>query len=112
GAIASLPPERKNSRRSARNGRNSSKPCGGSRRWPMPDWQALVRSQLDGLALKPHERAEVIEELAAHLDEVFEGARRQGFAEQDAAQRCLSEVKEDRKSTRLNSSHLGNSYAV
>jgi len=60
----------------------------------MPDWQALVRSQLDGLALKPHERAEVIEELAAHLDETFEGARRQGFAEQDAAQRGLSEVKD------------------
>ncbi len=60
----------------------------------MPDWQALVRSQLDGLALQPHERAEVIEELAAHLEETFEGARRQGFAEQDAAQRCLSEVKD------------------
>ena len=60
----------------------------------MRDWQTLVRSQLDGLALEPHERAEVVEELAAHLDETFEGLRQQGFAEQDAAQRCLGEVKD------------------
>src|SRR5436309_7311504 len=93
-AIASLPVGRKSFHRSARNGRNSSKLCGGSRRWPMPDWQALVRSQLDGLALESHERAEVIEELAAHLDETFQGLRRRGFAEEDATHRCLNEVKD------------------
>jgi len=60
----------------------------------LPDWQALVRSQLDGLALEPHERAEVIEELAAHLDETFEGLRRRGFAEEDAAERCRNEAKD------------------
>jgi len=60
----------------------------------MPDWQALVRSQLDGLALESHERAEVIEELAAHLDETFQGLRRRGFAEEDATHRCLNEVKD------------------
>src|SRR5260370_38239454 len=93
-AIASLRPGGKNFRRSARNGRNCSKHCVGSRRWPMPDWQAPGRAQLDGLALEPRERAEVIEELASHLIETFEGLRRQGFTEE-----------EDRKSTRLNSSH-------
>lgn len=60
----------------------------------MPDWQELVRRQLDGLALEPHERAEVIEELAAHLDDTFEDLRRQGFTEKDAAQRSLCEVKD------------------
>src|SRR5437879_1564248 len=93
-AIALLPPERKSFRRFARNGRSSSKLCGGSGRRPMPDWLALVRSQLDGLALEPHERAEVIEELAAHLDETFEGLRQRGFTEEHAAQRCLREVKD------------------
>src|SRR5260370_19304399 len=60
----------------------------------MPDWQALVRRQLDGLALEPRERAEVIEELASHLIETFEGLRRQGFTEEDAAQQCMTEVKD------------------
>lgn len=60
----------------------------------MPDWQALVRRQLDGLALEPRERAEVIEELASHLVETFEGLRRQGFTEEDAARQCMTEVKD------------------
>lgn len=60
----------------------------------MPDWQELVRRQLHGLALEPHERAEVIEELAAHLDETFESLCRRGFTEEGAAQRCLNEVKD------------------
>ncbi len=60
----------------------------------MPDWHALVRRQLNGLALEPHEHAEVIEELAAHLDETFEDLRRRGLTKGDAAQRCLSEVKD------------------
>lgn len=58
----------------------------------MPDWRELVRQRLAGLSLQPEERDEVIAELAAHLDETFEGLRRRGFAEEDAAQRCLSEV--------------------
>jgi len=60
----------------------------------MPDWQTLVRRRLDGLALEPHERAQVIEELAAHLDDTFEGLRRRGLTVEDAAQRCLGEVKD------------------
>ncbi len=60
----------------------------------MPDWQELVRRQLDGLALEPSERAEVIEELAAHLDDTFEDLRRRGFTEDDAIQCSLCEVKD------------------
>ncbi len=60
----------------------------------MPDWQALVRRQLNGLALEPQERGEVIEELASHLVETFEGLRRQGFTEEDAARQCMTEVKD------------------
>jgi hypothetical protein len=58
----------------------------------MPEWRKLVGEHLGALALDPHERAEVVEELAAHLDETFADLRHRGLAEQDAIQRCLSEV--------------------
>jgi hypothetical protein len=58
----------------------------------MPEWRKLVSEHLGALALDPHERAEVVEELAAHLDETFADLRHRGLAEQDATQRCLSEV--------------------
>jgi hypothetical protein len=58
----------------------------------MPEWRKLVSELLGALALDPHERAEVVEELAAHLDETFADLRHRGLAEQEATQRCLSEV--------------------
>jgi hypothetical protein len=58
----------------------------------MPDWRKLVNEHLAALALEPYERAEVVEELATHLDETFFDLRRRGFSEEDAAERCLSEV--------------------
>jgi len=60
----------------------------------MPDWHKLVCERLATLALDTDERAEIIEELAAHLDETFADLRHRGFGEQDAAQRCLSEVND------------------
>ncbi len=60
----------------------------------MPDWRKLVNEHLTALALEPDERAEVVEELAAHLDETFADLRRRGFSENDAAQSCLSEVND------------------
>jgi hypothetical protein len=59
----------------------------------MPDWQELVRRQLDGLALESDERADVIEELAAHLDELYEDLRNQGLTVEDAERQTLSEVR-------------------
>jgi hypothetical protein len=60
----------------------------------MPNWQELVRRELAGLDLEPHERAEVIEEIAAHLDDVYAGLRGQGLAEEDAIKRSLGEVED------------------
>jgi hypothetical protein len=60
----------------------------------MPDWRKLVNEHFAALALEPDERAEVVEELAAHLDETFLDLRRRGFSGADAAQRCLSEVQD------------------
>jgi hypothetical protein len=58
----------------------------------MPDWRKLVNEHLAALALEPCERAKVVEELAAHLDETFLDLRRRGCSEEDAAKSCLSEV--------------------
>jgi len=60
----------------------------------MPDWQLLIGQRLAKLALGPGDRLEVIEELAAHLEELFADLLRQGFAEEAAAQLCLNEVKD------------------
>jgi hypothetical protein len=60
----------------------------------MPDWRKLVNEHLGALALEPGERAEVVEELATHLDEIFLDLRRRGFSEEDAARSCLREVKD------------------
>ncbi len=58
----------------------------------MRDWQALVEQRLAGLALEPKERAEVIAEVAAHLEDLCEELLRQGVTEEDAVRRALSKV--------------------
>ncbi|HEV2196147.1 MAG TPA: hypothetical protein VGR55_11230 [Candidatus Acidoferrum sp.] len=56
----------------------------------MPDWQKLVRKRLSGLALDAAEKDEVHAELAAHLEETYEGLLKEGEAEAAAIQRVLS----------------------
>ena len=58
----------------------------------MRDWEALVREQLAGLVLDPQERREVVAELAAHLEEVFDGLVRQGVPEEEALRRTFSQA--------------------
>jgi hypothetical protein len=58
----------------------------------MRDWQKFVQSQLAGLNLAPGAKADVIEELAAHLEEAYESLRGAGVAEHDAARRALAQV--------------------
>ncbi len=60
----------------------------------MRDWHKLVSEHLGGLNLEAHERAEVIEELADHLEEAFAEFRRQGLSEEGAAKRCLCEFND------------------
>jgi hypothetical protein len=56
----------------------------------MRDWNALVEQHLAGLALEPKEKAEVITELAAHLEDLCEEMRGKGIAEEEAVRRALS----------------------
>ncbi len=58
----------------------------------MPDWQELVEGQLAGLVLEPVELADVIAELAAHLEESYERFRQEGLLESEAAHRALAQV--------------------
>src|SRR5690242_1126018 len=60
----------------------------------MRDWEKLVGGHLEGLALEPAERTEVIAELATHLEENFEGLRRRGLAEDEARSQTLSQVRD------------------
>ena len=56
----------------------------------MRDWQELVRRELSGLALDAAERDEVHAEVAAHLEETYEGLLKEGEAEPAAVQSVLS----------------------
>jgi hypothetical protein len=58
----------------------------------MRNWEALVEGHLGGLALEPAERAEVIAELAAHLEESYESLRTKGLPEQAAMQQTLAQA--------------------
>lgn len=60
----------------------------------MGDWEELVDRQLADLALEPAERAEVIAELAAHLEEICQELRRQGMTEEEAVGGTLSQVED------------------
>jgi hypothetical protein len=60
----------------------------------MRDWEAVVESRLSGLALEPAEKAEVIAELAAHLEQICEELRRQGMTQEEAVARTLSQVED------------------
>src|SRR5713226_913230 len=59
---------------------------------PKRDWEELVRAKLAGLAIEPREKREVIEELAAHLEESYEALLKEEMPEQAAVHRSLSQV--------------------
>ncbi len=60
----------------------------------MPDWEAFVSSQLTDLALAPEERADVIAELATHLEEGYEKLRAQGISGEDAVKQTAEQVSD------------------
>jgi hypothetical protein len=60
----------------------------------MPDWQKIVQQRLGGLALDAAEKEEVCTELAAHLEESYEGFCKQGMLEKEAARRAVEQVSD------------------
>jgi len=60
----------------------------------MPNWTRLVQERLARVKLPAGVKEEVVNELAAHLEETYEDARWRGFAEEAAAQLALQEVED------------------
>jgi len=60
----------------------------------MHDWREFVQSKLAELALPPGTKADVVDELAAHLEETYAELRKQGMTEDAAARSALSQVKD------------------
>ncbi|MGH6631572.1 MAG: ABC transporter permease, partial [Burkholderiales bacterium] len=55
----------------------------------MPDWKQLVRGQLAPLRLPPERENEIVEELALHLEAVYEDALAEGLSAAEAEARAV-----------------------
>jgi len=55
----------------------------------MPDWKPEIRRRLAELTLEPLRELDIVEELAQHLDEIFDEARAQGATEEEATRSAL-----------------------
>ena len=60
----------------------------------MPEWQEEIRHRLAGLKLAPLREAEIVEELAQHLDDRYEELLAQGEAPEAAFHISLAELNE------------------
>src|ERR687883_394838 len=60
----------------------------------MPDWSGEVRRRLAGLDLAPAREAEIVEEMAQHLDDRYQELRGRGLAEGAARDAALAELSE------------------
>ena len=58
----------------------------------MPDWKKLVEDRMSALDLPPAAQQNVIDEVAAHLEELNETAQAQSLSEEDAVEFALQEV--------------------
>src|SRR5262249_37843493 len=58
----------------------------------MPDWKQEIRRRLSRLNLAPAHEAEIVEELAQHLDDVYERSLKAGETEADAKRAALTEL--------------------
>jgi predicted permease len=58
----------------------------------MPDWSAAIRARLTAVRLDPAREADVVEELALHLDERYEELKRAGASDVEAHRVALDEL--------------------
>jgi putative ABC transport system permease protein len=61
----------------------------------MHDWKNEIREALSQLALRPLREAEIVEELAQHLEDRYEDLLLQGYTEDEAVQKTLSEFRQN-----------------
>src|SRR5215475_10564210 len=60
----------------------------------MPDWKKYVSDHLASLHLSPEREAEMIDEMAQHLEAAFEEALAAGASEFEAQQRAAAHIKD------------------
>ena len=58
----------------------------------MPDWKDEVKRRLRGLHVSPVNEAEIVEELAQHVDDVYQRALANGASEDNARRAALSQL--------------------
>jgi putative ABC transport system permease protein len=58
----------------------------------MPDWREEIRRRLADAGLEPAREAEIIEELAQHLDDVYHRSIARGFSEHESRRMAISEL--------------------
>ena len=58
----------------------------------MHDWRTEIQKRLAGLRLTPAREAEIVDELAQHLDDRCDELRREGASEADAVRLALDEI--------------------
>jgi len=64
------------------------------------DWNSLVRERFNGRGLTELQQTEVVSELAAHLEDLYEHERSLGITEAEAISRALNEVDNWRQLSR------------
>ena len=61
----------------------------------MPEWKAEVRKRLSRLNLEPAHEAEIVEELAQHLEDVYKRSLNAGATEAEATNAAIKELATD-----------------
>ena len=61
----------------------------------MPEWEEEIRKRLAGLKIEPTREAEIVEELAQHLDDRFEELSAAGATPDEARRVALAELSEN-----------------
>jgi predicted permease len=61
----------------------------------MHDWKNEIREALSQLALRPLREADIVEELGQHLEDHYEDLLLQGYTEDEAVQKTLSEFRQN-----------------
>src|SRR5262249_30287708 len=60
----------------------------------MRDWKQFVRENLPPLSLGPERESEIANEMAQHLESVYEDALADGATEEDAFRRASAQIKD------------------
>src|SRR5262245_51854055 len=60
----------------------------------MPEWKQEIRERMAGSKLEPSREAEIVDELAQHLDDLYAELRTGGSTEEEAARAALAELCE------------------